>query len=167
MMILGIDPGTIKAGFGVVEIRDGRPCFVDCGTINLGKTQDMPDRLLFLHESIDALIVRYQPLAVAVETQYMMENPKSALQLSMARGIVLVAARKGGVPVFEYSPSKIKQAVTGSGQATKALVQKTIQTIGRLETLPAPDAADAVSIAICHGAHLAKESQQSLWQNQA
>jgi crossover junction endodeoxyribonuclease RuvC len=166
MIILGIDPGTLKAGYGVIRLEDSRPRFIDCGTIALKKSQPISDRLISLYDQIESLIRLHHPAAVAVETQYILDNPKSALQLSMARGVVLVVARKFGLSIFEYSPSKIKQALTGSGSATKALVQKTVQTIAKMDFPPPPDAADAIGIAICHSAHLKLQGQQELWPNQ-
>jgi crossover junction endodeoxyribonuclease RuvC len=114
----------------------------------------MHDRTLIIFEAITELIERFEPDVLAVETQYVAKNPQSALKLGMARGVIALAARRKGVVIAEYAPSKAKLAVTGSGKASKAQVVGMTQSLLKLAQPPTPeDAADALALAICH-AHM-------------
>jgi crossover junction endodeoxyribonuclease RuvC len=146
-IILGIDPGTIITGYGLID-RDGRP--VDFGCIRPPASLPLAMRYKVIFEGVEALIARHQPIAVAVEAQFVLKNPQSAIKLGMAKGMVYLAAAKANIPIYEYAPKKAKQAVVGNGSASKFQVQKMIQALLRLPQIPEPeDAADALALAIC------------------
>lgn len=151
-IILGIDPGTRITGYGIIRIGN-KPQFepLDFGCIRPPIHLSAPARYLALFESLETLLENYLPNAVAVETQFVYKNVQSAIKLGMARGVVLLAAAKRNIPIYEYAPKKAKLAVVGSGSASKEQVQKMIQFLLRLPVLPEPeDAADALALAICH-----------------
>ncbi len=151
MLILGIDPGTKITGYGIIKIGDDGFSAVDYGCIKPNPQMLLTDRYLFIYNGIEELLEKYKPEALAVETQFVKKNPQSAIKLGMARGIIIVAAKKRGVSVFEYAPTKAKLAVTGNGKSSKFEVQRMVQLLLKLSQIPTPeDAADALSIAICH-----------------
>jgi crossover junction endodeoxyribonuclease RuvC len=146
-IILGIDPGTRITGYGVID-ADSRP--LDFGCIRPPPKLILADRYKILFEGIEALIERFQPTAIAVESQFVLKNPQSAIKLGMAKGMVYLAAARKGISIYEYAPKKAKLAVVGHGGASKFQVQKMIQALLRLPQLPEPeDAADALALAIC------------------
>lgn len=148
-VILGIDPGTARLGYGV--IRGGlKPTLLDAGVIETWPDQDMPGRLVTLYDSLRELIDEFNPTRLAVETLIFARNVTTAISVGQARGIVLLAAAQGSVPVFEYSPSEIKHAIAGYGKADKPQMQEMVRLILDLRAVPQPDdAADALAIAIC------------------
>lgn len=151
MIILGIDPGTQITGYGVIRLHRGRSQVIDFGCIKPPMKLKITDRYLIIFDGVDELIERYEPEAVVLETQYVKANVQSAIKLGMARGVCLIAAKRRGVQVFEYTPSRAKRAVVGNGRASKRQVQHMVQHLLELETLPEPeDAADALSLALCH-----------------
>jgi len=148
---LGIDPGTRVTGYGIVKKMGARFQAIDFGTIRPPANGTFAERYLVIFEGVTTLIEKFKPSAVAVETQYVHKNVQSAIKLGMARGVVLVASARQGVPVFEYSPSQAKRAVVGNGRASKEQVQAMVQALLCLSELPTPnDAADALALAICH-----------------
>lgn len=148
--ILGVDPGSIVTGFGVVQ-SGARLTALDFGCIRPPAKLELPERYLIIYNGIEHLINKYRPSAVAVETQFVYKNVQSAIKLGMARGMILLAAAKYKVPIFEYTPKKAKLAVVGTGSASKEQVQKMVQSILTLPVPPCPeDAADALALAICH-----------------
>lgn len=150
-MILGVDPGTLICGYGFILCKESGYEAVDYGCIKPPPKAKLSDRYLIIFESLEELIEKYSPSEVAVETQFVNENPQSTIKLSMARCAVILAAKKKGLPVFEYSPTKAKLAVVGSGRGSKYQVQKMVQMLLHLKTAPEPeDAADALALAICH-----------------
>ena len=150
MITLGIDPGTARLGYGVVEF-DGDPEMRDFGVIETAAGAAMPDRLLGLFDAVAALLLRHRPDALAIEQLFFARNVTTAIAVGQARGVVLLAAAKAGVPVAEYSPSEVKHAVVGYGKADKAQMQEMVRLILRLDQPPHPDdAADALAIALCH-----------------
>jgi crossover junction endodeoxyribonuclease RuvC len=151
--ILGIDPGTLLTGFGIVDMDEKRHfSVIDFGCIRPPASQPLTSRYRIIFRAIDTLLDRYAPEAVAVETQYIHKNPQSAIKLGMARGVVVLAAALREIPVFEYAPSRAKKAVVGNGKASKIQVQAMVQMLLSLSSLPEPeDAADALALAICHG----------------
>ena len=150
-IILGIDPGTIISGYGLIEVTDKGYHAIDFGCIKPPVRYKLSDRYLVIFESVMQLIEKYTPIALSVETQYVKNNIQSAIKLGMARGVVIVAAKKQGLPVFEYTPTQAKKSVVGNGNASKKQVQGMIQLLLRLSTLPeSEDAADALALAICH-----------------
>lgn len=151
MITLGIDPGTRVTGFGII-LREGTTYrALDYGCIRPPPSYSLPDRYLVIFEGVDALIEKYHPHSLAVETQYVKNNVQSAMKLGMARGAVLIAAARKGIAIHEYAPSKAKLAVTGTGRASKQQVQGMMQRLLSLASLPTPeDAADALALAFCH-----------------
>lgn len=150
-IIMGIDPGTRITGYGIIATQDRTHTPLDFGCIRPPPALALEKRYLILFESLEALIAKYQPAYIAVETQFVKKNVQSAIKLGMARGMVLLAAAKNGAEVFEYAPKKAKQAVTGSGASSKEQVQKMMQLLLKLPQPPHPeDAADALALAICH-----------------
>lgn len=150
-IVMAADPGTLRTGYGVVINRGNRNEALDYGCICPPRDLKLSDRYLVIFEGIEGLIQQHRPDALVVETQFVQKNVQSAIKLGMARGIVILAARRQGIPVFEYSPTKAKSAVVGNGRATKFQVQKMVQHLLGLPCLPTPeDAADALALAICH-----------------
>lgn len=151
-VILGIDPGTRVTGYGVID-ADTKP--LDFGCIRPPSNLDLANRYKIIFDGVEALIKKFQPDAVAVETQFVLKNAQSAIKLGMAKGMVYLAAARGTVSVYEFAPKKAKLAVVGHGGASKTQVQKMIQVLLRLPNLPEPeDAADALALAICCAHHL-------------
>ena len=162
LRILGVDPGSQITGFGVVEQLRGKLTLVEQGCIKAGKG-DFPARLQAIYEAILAVIERARPEVVAVEAPFHGLNVKSVIQLSHARGVILLAASTAGLPVFEYSPRSVKSAVVGYGAAEKQQVGKMVRLLvsGAADQTIGADAADAIAIAVCH-AHSAGPSRLSL-----
>jgi crossover junction endodeoxyribonuclease RuvC len=150
--ILGIDPGSITTGFGVIDSERGRLALVEQGSIGTRRGAELPERLLAIHEGLCGLIARTRPTAVAVETPFAGQNVRSLIQLAHARGVVLLAARSAELEVFEYSPSSVKNAVVGYGRAEKDQVAKMVRMLlpGVASLKMCADASDALAIAICH-----------------
>jgi crossover junction endodeoxyribonuclease RuvC len=147
--ILGIDPGLNRTGFGVIDARGDRLSCVDAGVIRVPAGELAPRLGLILSE-LAALIDAYRPTLAAVEQVFVNVNPRSTLLLGQARGAALCAAAAGGLPVHEYSALAIKQAVAGTGRASKPQVQKMVARLLQLAHAPSADAADALACAICH-----------------
>ena len=148
--ILGIDPGSRLTGFGVLDFQGDTPTYVTSGTI---KSQDgaFADRLRQIFESVSSIVGEFQPDIVAIESVFMHKNAGSALKLGHARSAALCATFEHNIEVFEYAPREIKQAVVGTGAATKEQVQHMVMSILKLDGTPAPDASDALAAALCHG----------------
>jgi crossover junction endodeoxyribonuclease RuvC len=160
-IILGVDPGTRISGYGVICIQNNRCIPLDYGCIRPPLRLKLSERYLVIFDSIEELIEKHQPTALVVETQYVHKNVQSALKLGMARGAVMIAAKKKGLSIFEYAPTVAKRAVVGHGRASKFQVQGMVQRLLKLPCLPQPeDAADALALAICH-AHSASHLQAS------
>lgn len=150
-LILGVDPGTVVSGYGLIKVSGRRYDALDYGCIRPPSNRKLSDRYLIIFEGLEELLERYSPTAVVVETQYVSKNVQSAIKLGMARGVVIIAARRKGIPVFEYAPTKAKLAVVGVGSASKAQVRSMVQRLLGLAEPPTPeDAADALALAICH-----------------
>lgn len=148
--ILGIDPGSRSTGYGVIELRGQHALHLASGCI-AGEGADLADRLRAIFDGVAAVLAEYRPQQMAVEGVFMYRNAGSALKLGQARGVALVAGALQGVPVFEYSPAQVKQAIVGRGAAEKQQVQHMIKILLGLEQLPPTDAADALAVALCHG----------------
>jgi crossover junction endodeoxyribonuclease RuvC len=146
--ILGVDPGSRRTGFGIIECRGGDYVHVAHGCLNVGGAL-MAERLRLIFDGLQALIGEHQPAEVAVERIFVNRNVASALKLGQARGAALCAVPRG-LPVFEYAPRAIKMAVVGSGAAEKAQVAHMITALLRLSGRIGPDAADALAVAVCH-----------------
>ncbi|MCX7669037.1 MAG: crossover junction endodeoxyribonuclease RuvC [Anaerolineae bacterium] len=152
MIVLGIDPGTATTGYGVVEEdASGEARLVRYGVIATAPTAAMPERLLTIHRQMTDLIAATRPAAIAIEELFFKRNVTTALTVGQARGVVLLAAAQSGVPVFEYKPAEVKQALVGYGNADKAQIQEMVRMLLDLPAVPRPDdAADAVAVAVCH-----------------
>ncbi len=151
MTILGIDPGYAIVGFGVLETQRGTNILHRCGVITTPAGLSMPKRLLQIGEDLEVLIHQFQPDELAVEELFFNTNVTTAIGVSQARGVILYTAEKLGVPVYEYTPLQVKQAVAGYGRAEKRQVMEMTKRLLRLSEVPKPDdAADAVAIALCH-----------------
>lgn len=150
MIVLGIDPGTAATGYGVVERRGSHLRAIDYGCIVTAATASLAERLLLIRDAIGDLIATHEPAYVAVERLFFNKNVQTAFAVGQARGAVLLTAAQHGLPVFEFTPSEVKIAVTGYGRAQKDQVQRMVQVVLGLAELPKPDdAADALAIAIC------------------
>jgi crossover junction endodeoxyribonuclease RuvC len=148
---LGIDPGTAIMGYGVVEERGSSLTCVQYGVLTTTNAEATAQRLRTLHQRLTELVTMYRPGAVAVEELFFNRNVRTALVVGQARGIALLAAAQAEVPVFEYTPLQVKDAVVGYGRATKEQVQLMVRTLLGLADIPRPDdAADALAVAICH-----------------
>ncbi len=158
-IIIGIDPGTVVTGYGIVTCHNGIHKALDFGCIRPPSKLKLTDRYLIIFNGIDQLIKTYQPHSLVVETQYVNKNVQSALKLGMARGIAIIAAKRHGLPVYEYAPSRAKRAVVGNGNASKSQVQQMVQRLLALDFLPEPeDASDALALALCHAHSLKAET---------
>lgn len=157
MRILGVDPGSVTTGFGVIDHVAGKIALVEHGSIKTPRGEALSVRLEIIHRLLAEIIGRTRPAEVAVETPFAGLNVKSLIQLSHARGVILLAARTAGLELFEYSPRSVKSAVVGYGAAEKEQVAKMVRllipSLGK--SVITPDAADALAIAICH-AHSAR-----------
>ena len=150
MLILGIDPGSRKTGYGIVQSHKNTPVYVASGVIRLDGEDELAQRLGCIFESLCRIIDHYQPTDFAIEQVFMANNASSALKLGQARGAAIVAARHNNLPVAEYEARKVKQAIVGTGAADKAQVQQMVKHLLKLPHAPQEDAADALAIAICH-----------------
>lgn len=149
--ILGIDPGSRVTGFGVIEqgSRGAIPVCLLGGCVRL-TAQDMPTRLGKLFAQIQEIVKVFKPTELAIEQVFVHKNVRSALQLGQARGVAIAAVMATSIPVFEYAPRQIKQAIVGRGNADKSQVQHMIQVLLNLNAKPQSDAADALAVALCH-----------------
>ncbi len=149
-LILGVDPGSLKTGFGVVNSISGKLDYVASGVIRLKPADSLPSRLKVIFESLKGIIEEYQPQEMAIEHVFLAKNPNSALKLGQARGAAIVAGGFFDLPVAEYEARKIKQSVVGTGAADKSQVQQMVKQLLDLNATPQEDAADALAVAICH-----------------
>ena len=151
MRILGIDPGYATTGFGILEAGRGSVQLLNYGTITTPTTLTFPERLVVLYDDMVQLIETVKPDAVAVEELFWGHNVTTGIGVSHGRGVILLAIAKSGVPLFEYTPGQVKQAVVGYGSAEKRQVMDMTRRLLHLNAVPRPDdAADALAIAICH-----------------
>lgn len=150
MLVLGIDPGTATTGYGLVrEHPDGRLEAVAYGVIETKPRQPMPQRLQQIHAAITALIEQHAPDAAAIEALFFGKNVTTAITVAQGRGVILLALAEAGLPIHEYKPSEIKQAIAGYGNADKGQVQEMIRQLLGLDEIPRPDdAADGLGVAI-------------------
>ncbi|MBT8087111.1 MAG: crossover junction endodeoxyribonuclease RuvC [Gammaproteobacteria bacterium] len=148
--ILGIDPGSRRTGFGVLDFVGDAPTYVASGTV---KSLDggFADRLRQIFESVGSIVAEYRPNIVAIESVFMHKSAGSALKLGHARSAALCATFEYNLDVFEYAPREIKQAVVGTGSADKQQVQHMVVSILKLDGTPSSDASDALAVALCHG----------------
>ena len=151
MIVLGIDPGTITMGYGVIEAGEDEITLVDCGALATPKRSPIGERLNYLYQRLLKIISQYQPDAVAIEQPFVAKNVKSALAVGRAQAIAILAAAGRGIPVYEYTPAQVKQQVTNYGAGSKEQVQEMVRLQLGLSEVPQPsDAADALAVALCH-----------------
>ncbi len=154
MLIMGVDPGIAITGYGLLIYTEKNFSMVDCGCIRTLSGLPLSERLHILYKELVRMIIKYRPEHYVVEELFFNKNTKTALTVAQARGVTVLAAAGSGVPVYEYTPLQVKQAVAGQGRAGKGQVQFMVKTILALPETPAPDdVADALAVAICH-AHL-------------
>ena len=151
MRILGIDPGYGITGFGVVEAQRNEFRLLRYGAITTPAGADFSARLEMIYEDLRELLKKSQPEALAIEELFFGQNVTTGIGVAQSRGVILLSIRQAGVPVFQYKPMQVKQAVVGYGNATKHQVQDMTRRLLHLEKIPKPDdAADAIAIALCH-----------------
>ena len=154
MLVMGIDPGLSRCGYGVVRQKGRATEAVAAGIIRTDKDDPVPQRLHELQSELVELLSEYQPEAVAIEQVLFQVNVRTAMGVGQASGVAMAAAAGAGAEVFEYSPTQIKKAVTGWGAADKAQMGQMVQTLlGLPQPLKPVDAADAIAVALCHLAH--------------
>ena len=151
MKILGIDPGTGRVGWGIVNHDRGIDNFVDCGCFETKVNSDLPDRLVKIYDFVEKLIINHHPDSLAVESLFFEKNAKTAIDVAAARGVTLLAGAKARLTVFQYTPLQVKSSLTGYGKAEKNQVEFMVGKILHLkEKIKPDDAADAVAIALTH-----------------
>jgi crossover junction endodeoxyribonuclease RuvC len=152
LKVLGVDPGTAATGYGVVALAGGGAVsLVECGVIRTDRQLPMPQRLRDLFDGLGEVLERHDPDAVAVEGVFYGRNVRTTVALGQARGVILLAGAQRDLAVHEYSPAEVKNAIVGTGRATKEQVQFMVQRLLKLRTAPSPaDAADGVAVALAH-----------------
>jgi|WetSurMetagenome_2_1015567.scaffolds.fasta_scaffold330244_2 crossover junction endodeoxyribonuclease RuvC len=151
MIILGVDPGTLVMGYGIIRARDDNVTLVDYGALTATQRSPIGERLDYMYRGLLEIIARYQPEVVAVEQPFVAKNVKTALAIGRAQAVAILAAAGSGLPVFEYTPSQVKQRVSNFGGSTKEQVQEMVKLQLGLSEVPEPnDAADALAVALCH-----------------
>ncbi len=156
MRILGLDPGSAITGYGLIEFAGGRYTLNEYGALRTSPPASAAERLLSLYEQINALLERTQPEQIAVEELFFNRNTTTAIPVGQARGILLLAGAQRHLPIAEYTPLQVKQALTGYGHADKSQIQYMVARLLKLQDVPKPDdAADALAIAITHAHYYA------------
>lgn len=151
MRTIGIDPGTAIMGWGIVESEQGQLQLVAAGALTTPARMAHPERLLRLYEGLRALLAEHRPDSAAIEELFFGKNVNTALSVGQARGVALLALVQAGLPIQEYKPTVVKQAIVGYGGADKRQMQEMVRVTLHLASVPKPDdAADALAVAICH-----------------
>jgi crossover junction endodeoxyribonuclease RuvC len=151
MKILGIDPGTVVMGYGIVESVNDEPSLIDFGAITVPEKSDITERLNFLYNNLTEIIRTHHPQVVAVEQPFIAKNVRSAMAIGRAQAIALLAAARSGIPAYEYTPTQVKQQVANYGASSKEQIQEMVRLQLGLDEVPQPnDAADALAVALCH-----------------
>ena len=148
--IIGIDPGSRRTGYGIVDMTGAKMNYVTSGIIRMPKGT-LPERLQLIFDGLSQLIEEYNPQVMAIEDVFLARNPSAALKLGQARGAAILSGTNADLPVSEYSPRSIKLAVVGTGAADKKQVQMMVTSLLKLPGEPSEDAADGLAVAICHG----------------
>ena len=150
-IILGIDPGTLLMGFGLIEVTGNNVALIEMDVLKLSSKKDAYERLRLIHYKVCDLVKLHAPNELAIEAPFFGKNVQSMLKLGRAQGVAIAAAMQAGLTVTEYSPKKVKQSITGNGNADKDQVWKMLQRILKLEEKPHYfDATDALAVALCH-----------------
>ena len=151
MKIIGIDPGLIQTGYGIINVNNNQISLIDYGIIKPTPKESLANRLLNIFNDVCEIISNFKPQIFAIEEVFYGKNVKSAMRLGQARGASMVAAASKGISIYEYSARKVKQSVTGNGNAHKSQIQFMVKAKLQLDHNPEPmDAADALAIALCH-----------------
>lgn len=151
MIILGIDPGSIACGYGIVQVNKRKIIAAGCDTIKLSANAPLSLRLTTLYQEINKVITQYQPSMAAVESIFHGKNIKSAFVLGHARGVLMLALAEHDIPIYEYAPREIKRSVVGNGNASKEQIRYMVQQILSIDLAAAShDATDALAVALCH-----------------
>ena len=151
MRILGIDPGTVAMGYGVIETGDSEPIFIECGVIKPPARSPIGERLSFLYNRLMKIIAASTPDVIAIEEPFVAKNARTALSIGRAQAVAILSAANCNIPSFEYTPAQIKQRVSTYGASSKEQVQEMVRLQLGLEQVPEPnDAADALAVALCH-----------------
>lgn len=151
MRIIGIDPGIALMGFGIIDIKGNELIYRSHGVIESGPDLSIPNRLSKIDRELEQILEITKPDEAAFEELFFYNNKRTAFIVAQARGVEVTAFAKKDIPLFEYTPAQIKQAVTGYGRATKKQIQETVQILLKLKEIPKPDdAADGLAVAICH-----------------
>ena len=151
MIIIGVDPGYAIVGLGVIEYRGNKFRMLEYNAITTEAGEKTTDRLKYIYDGMNYFIKKYNPDAIAIEELFFNSNQKTAIKVAQARGVILLSAVNNGVPVYEYTPLQVKQAVTGYGRADKNQIQTMVKMMLHLDKIPKPDdAADGLALAICH-----------------
>jgi crossover junction endodeoxyribonuclease RuvC len=150
LIILGVDPGSLVTGYGLLVCQNNREKVLEYGAIRTTK-KNLPEKLLEIHEKLLEIIKKKKPDEFAIEETFYSKNVRAALTMGQTRGVAILAAVKAGMNIAEYSPKEVKMAITGRGNATKKQIQFMIKSLLNLKELPHPeDASDALAIALCH-----------------
>ena len=150
-VILGIDPGTLIMGYGLVRVQEKKISLLEMGVLQPGKVKDNYKKLQLIFNTVSGLITKYQPDQFAIEAPFFGKNVQSMLKLGRAQGVAIAAAMRHGLDVTEYSPKKVKQSITGNGNASKEQVMKMLQELLDFKETPLHfDATDALAVAVCH-----------------
>jgi crossover junction endodeoxyribonuclease RuvC len=148
---LGIDPGTAIVGYAVVMARGGELQLLVCDVITTSAKLALAERLQLIYEGLSTIVATYKPQEAAIEELFFAKNARTAMTVGQARGVAMLALANGGLPIAEYTPKQVKQAITGYGSADKSQVGEMVRILLKLSAIPTPDdAADAAAIAICH-----------------
>ncbi|KPL03363.1 MAG: crossover junction endodeoxyribonuclease RuvC [candidate division Zixibacteria bacterium SM1_73] len=151
MIILGVDPGSIATGYGLIKSNRSRNILIDCGVIKTDSKKSLPEKLRQIFEGLSQIIAKKRPDELAIEETFYSKNAKSALVMGQARGAAILAAACAKMSVWEYSPKEVKCSIVGRGNASKLQVQYMVKNLLGLKNLPQPqDAADALAVALCH-----------------
>lgn len=150
-IILGIDPGTLLMGFGIIAVQGQEIRYIEMGVLKLSSREDNYQRLAKIHQKISDLIAHHRPDSFAIEAPFFGKNVQSMLKLGRAQGVAIAAAMQAGIPVSEYAPKKVKQSISGNGNAGKDQVMKMMQQLLKFKEAPGSyDATDALAVAVCH-----------------
>jgi crossover junction endodeoxyribonuclease RuvC len=149
--VIGVDPGTAITGWGIVEGEGNDLSLVACGVINTAAGTPLPQRLAVIYQDLVKIIQQWQPKSAAIEELFFSRNAKTAMTVGQGRGVAILALVHANLPIVEYKPLEVKQAVTGYGGADKLQMQQMVKLLLSLDDIPRPDdAADALAVAICH-----------------
>ncbi|MFQ6002401.1 MAG: crossover junction endodeoxyribonuclease RuvC [Candidatus Zixiibacteriota bacterium] len=151
MIILGVDPGSIATGYGLIKSKNQKNVLIDCGVIRTDSKKPLPEKLRQIFEGLSRIIAKKHPDELAIEETFYSKNAKSALVMGQVRGVAILSAACAKIPVWEYSPKEVKCSIVGRGNASKLQVQYMVKNLLGLKDLPQPqDAADALAVALCH-----------------